>query len=221
MIKILNKRLETLSAFILDNECVIDIGCDHGLLGIYLFLNRKNLKMISSDVNRGPLEKAQENLEKYNLVDKIELRLGNGLQVMSNDINTIVISGMGGITITNILQNINKYKNVSKLVLSPNNEFPYVRKTLSKLGFYIVNEKMVLEKGKYYLVSEYKRGKGKVNYYFGKLDLQDKIVKSYYENLYNKNKKILENLSLYQKLKCLNLIKENILIKRKYRLNGK
>ena len=55
MIKILNKRLETLSAFILDNECVIDIGCDHGLLGIYLFLNRKNLKMISSDVNRGPL----------------------------------------------------------------------------------------------------------------------------------------------------------------------
>ena len=102
MTDILNKRLQTFSAFIENKDIVLDIGCDHGLLGIYLTLNKK-VKVISSDINEKPLLKAQENIKKYNLEDKIETRLGDGLSVMSMDINTIVISGMGTETIINIL----------------------------------------------------------------------------------------------------------------------
>ena len=42
--KILNKRLQTLSAFIEKKDVVLDIGCDHSLLGVYLVLN-KNIKV--------------------------------------------------------------------------------------------------------------------------------------------------------------------------------
>ena len=63
MKKILNKRLESLCAFIKEKDIVLDVGCDHALLGIYLLLN-KNIKVIGSDINPGPLEKAKDNLKK-------------------------------------------------------------------------------------------------------------------------------------------------------------
>ena len=145
MKKILNKRLEMISAFINASDRVIDIGCDHGLLGIYLVKEKNVSKMISSDINENPLKKAQENVLKYNLEDKIELKLGNGLETVSDDIDTVIISGMGGVTITNILRKINNYPNVKKIIISPNSDFSLTRKIISKLGFMLVSEKMVFE----------------------------------------------------------------------------
>ena len=214
MKKILNKRLETLSAFIKDGETVLDIGCDHGFLGIYLTLNRSNIKVISSDINEKPLEKARENILKYHLENKIETRLGDGLSVMSNDVTTIVISGMGAENIINILKDIKKYTNVNKLILSPNNDFLLLRKEICKLGFKIENEKIVLEKGKYYLISKLVRGRDKINYFLGKLDLENSVVKSYYQYVYDNNKRILAGLRGINKLKKISLIKENIDIKK-------
>ena len=213
MKQILNKRLKTLSAFINNNECVLDIGCDHGLLGIYLVLNKEDIKVISSDINEKPLRKAKENIIKYHLEDKIETRLGDGLTVVSSDINTIVISGMGCETIINILSTINNYPNITKLVLSPNNDFPLLRKELTKLGFCIVKEKMVCENNKYYLISEFKKGNEKVDYYFGKLDLDDDVVKEYFKFVYDKNLRILSKLSKKNKNKIDELLKENDKIK--------
>lgn len=213
MKKILNKRLEMVSAFIHDNENVIDVGCDHGLLGIYLILNRKNIRVISSDIKEGPILKAKENILKYHLEDKIELKLGNGLEPITDDITTVVISGMGGINMVNILKSINNYPKVKKLVLSPNNDFEFLRKNISKIGYMINNEKMIDEKGKYYLIIEAIKGKKRVRSFFGKLNLRDKVVKQYYKDLYNQNKKILNNLSLFNKIKKIKMIYQNLLIR--------
>lgn len=215
MKKILNKRLESISAFIHNNEKIIDIGCDHGLLGIYLFLNRENIKIISSDINDKPLLQAKNNLIKYNLEDKIELRLGNGLEVMSNDIETIVISGMGGITMMDILSDIKKYPQVKKIILSPNNDFSYVRKKMKSYGFIPLEEKIIFDKGKYYLISMFIPGQNKIDYFFGKLDWNDEDVFAYYQKVYKTNQQILNSLSFGKKIKKINLIKENIKIKRK------
>ncbi len=214
MKSILNKRLQTLSAFIEESEIVLDIGCDHGLLGIYLKLNRNNIKVISSDINEGPLEKAKDNINKYNLTDEIETRLGDGLDVMSNDITTIIISGMGGLNIINILKNINKYPNVKKLVLSPNSDFKEMRYEVTNLGFKISREKMVLEHDKFYLISEFVIGKEDVDYYFGKLDLESDIVKKYYQYIYNINLDIINKLGNSDNKKKKSLIKENNYIKK-------
>ena len=215
MKKILNKRLQTLSAFIDKKDVVLDIGCDHGLLGIYLTLN--NIKTVSSDINKGPLEKAKENISKYNLTNEIETRLGDGLSVMSSDINTVVISGMGGLNIINILSDIKKYPNVKKLVLSPNNDFGLVRKEITDLGFKIVKEEMVLEQNKYYLISEYIHGNEDIDYYFGKLNLNDDTVKKYYQYIYETNLKIIDELKDKDNTKKRSLMKENNYIKKKYK----
>ena len=208
MKRILNKRLQTISAFIEDNDIVLDIGCDHALLGIYLVLNKK-VKVIGSDINSGPLEKAKDNLKKYHLTRKIELRLADGLEAVSEDINTIVISGMGGFNIINILKDIKKYPNIKKLIISPNNDFQETRCEISKLGFYLNNEMMVLENNKYYLISEYKLGKKKIDSFFGKLDLNNKIVKRYYQYIYDNNLKIISKLGVRDRTRKKTLIKEN------------
>lgn len=215
MKRILNKRLQTLSAFINENDVVLDVGCDHALLGVYLVLNKK-VKVIGSDINPGPLLKAKENLKKYHLTRKIELRLGDGLECMSDDINTIVISGMGGLSIIKILQDIKKYSNVKKLVISPNNDFSLTRIEISKLGFTIEKEIMVLESGKYYLISEYKLGKKKIDSFFGKLDLSDTTVRKYYQYIYNSNLKILSKLGMKDYLRKKELMKENKIILNKF-----
>lgn len=209
----LNKRLSTISAFINDNENIIDIGCDHGLLGIYLYQNRINVKIISSDINKNPLLICKNNLIKYKIENKIELRLGNGLKCLDNDTNAVVISGMGGINIANILKDIKKYSNVKKLIISPNNDFVLTRKSISKLGFYLENEKIIFENNKYYLISVYTKIKTKYNYFFGRLDVTENIVKEYYKDIYNKNKLILKQLPRNKILKKIKLIIINKKIK--------
>ena len=219
MKRILNKRLEEISAFINSDDKVIDIGCDHGLLGIYLVQEKNILKMVSSDINKKPLEKAKENILKYHLQDKIELRLGNGLSTLSEDINTIVISGMGGINIIDILKDINGYPNIQKIIISPNNDFPLTRWKMHKYSWALTKEKMVYEKGKYYLISVYQKGNKKNNSFFGILDLSNKDVINYYRDLYHNNKLILSKLSLKNKIKKRKLIWENIKIKRVFKNN--
>lgn len=210
----LNNRLTKISDFIFSNDSVIDIGCDHGLLGIYLYLKKNVKKMVSSDVNELPLNKAKENIEKYNLTQKIEVRLGNGLECLSNEIDTIVISGMGGLTINQILKDIKKYSNIKKIVISPNTDFYKTRKVITKLGFYLEEETIVKEHNKYYLISCYIKGKGsKINCFFGKLDLHNKDVLSYYLDLVIKNRKINKSLSFKYIFKKVKLLIINILIK--------
>ncbi len=213
--KKINKRLEKISAFINTNDIVLDVGCDHALLGIYLYLN-KNVKVVGSDIKAGPLKKAYDNLLKYNLENIIELRLGDGLKTMSSDINTVIISGMGGLSIVNILNDINEYPNVRKLIISPNNDFSLTRKEISKLGFSLEKEEMVLENNKYYLISEYKLGKNKIDNYFGKLDLNNIIVKNYFKDVYDTNLKILSKLGIKDNKKRKELIEENNCIKCKF-----
>ena len=64
---------------------VIDIGCDHALLDIYLCEQYKDLHMIASDVHEGALNNAITNIEKYNMKDRIDLRLGDGLTIINQD----------------------------------------------------------------------------------------------------------------------------------------
>ena len=105
MINISN-RLKTVASFVLDDEktkSLIDVGCDHALLDIFLLQNNDKLKVIASDINKGPLDKAKENIIKYSFLDKIELRLSDGISSLDSSVDTIVISGMGKESILDIL----------------------------------------------------------------------------------------------------------------------
>lgn len=161
----LNNRLQAVASVVDENKKIIDIGCDHAHLSIYLAQNKQPLKVIASDINEGPLLHAKENIKKYNLENKIITKLGSGIEPIEDDIDTIIISGMGGLNMIGILKyHPQKYKNVNTIVLSPNSDTNIVRKEICKLGFYIKDEILVKEKNIIYPIIKFQRGKKRYAY---------------------------------------------------------
>lgn len=190
----LSKRLKTVADLVLSKESnkIIDVGCDHALLDIYLIQNNENLKVVASDNKKAPLENARKNIEKYSFLNKIELKLEDGINNIDDEIDTIVISGMGKETIIDILKKGN-LNNIKRLIISSNNKFEEIRKDITSLGFIINDEKIVYEEDKYYVIIEFIKGNKKYTkkeLYFGPILLKKKDKEFYNYYGYIKNKKI-------------------------------
>ena len=147
----LSKRLEVVANFIDDNDkSVIDIGCDHGLLSIYLAEKFKNLKIIASDVNNNALESARRNVSKYKLEDRIDIRLGSGISVINkkDKIDTLVVAGMGANTIIGFLKySQDKLKDINKIIIQSNTDLFFLRKNMVSMGYYIDDEEFSIVSG--------------------------------------------------------------------------
>lgn len=204
----INDRLKKIGDLVDKDSLVLDVGCDHALLSIYLVKIKKHKKVVASDINEGPLESARENIKKYKIEDNIELRLGDGLDTYTSDIDTVIISGMGGRTMIGILKNnIKKVKNIKTIILSPNNYQQDVRVYLTSIGFFI-NEECLVKEGKIiYQIMKFKRGRehlSKKEAFFGPILLKNKdnLFKEYY------------NRELLQRNIILKLLPKNFYLKR-------
>ena len=189
----LSKRLEAVATLVDVGKRVIDVGCDHAYLDIYLTLNNNN-NCIATDINKNALNMAITNIKKYNLEDKIETKLTNGLtDIKVNKKDNIVISGMGTFTILEIL----KTNNLSNtLIISSNNNIDVLRKGVIKLGYYIDTELFIIDKNKPYIIIKFKKGFRKYNlndFIFGPI-LKNNI--NYRKYLIKKYKEILKQISI-------------------------
>ncbi len=178
----------------------LDIGCDHALLSIYLVKERDFSKAIASDNKSGPLKKARENVKYYNVSDKVKLVKAEGLDSYTEGIDTVTISGMGGLTINKILDDNRKcLKNVDTLILSPNNYSLAVKRKMIKLGYHIDNEVLVKDNKIIYEILVFK--KGRKYYSYKKLFLgpilslkNDSLTKEYYQSILTTKKSLLKVL---------------------------
>ena len=144
----INNRLRMIGDLVKANSFCLDVGCDHALLDIYLVKRNENIKAIGSDIAQGPLDHAKENIKREHLEGKIELRLGSGLKTYSDEVDTVIISNMGGRNIIgNLKNNLKLLKCIDTLIISPNNYQEEVKRFLVKKGFYIENEEFVKTKG--------------------------------------------------------------------------
>ena len=150
----LSKRLKTITEFLNKDDSLVDVGCDHGLLSIYLIENNLVKKVIASDVNANALSSAINNISKANL--DIETVLSDGIRdVDLNGINTLVIAGMGASTIRHILSDGDRLKNIDKIITQSNNDHEMLREFMNKIGYFLDNELYVLDKGKWYVTSSF------------------------------------------------------------------
>jgi len=199
----ISKRLKTISDLLSDDINVIDVGCDHALLDIYLFNNKKNINIIASDIKPGPLEQAKKNIEKYGCKN-IKVKLGNGIDTIESVTDTIVIAGMGGDTVVNILNNgKDKLSNINTMVISPQSEWTKTRKFVTSLGFVIDEEVLLLDKNKYYLIIRFVKGNRtytKEQLEFGPILLKNKSVEfiNYYNKLLSDEVKILKKVPIFK-----------------------
>jgi tRNA (adenine22-N1)-methyltransferase len=148
----LTPRLQAIADSINQYEILADIGTDHAYLPIYLMLNEKIKKAIATDINKGPIDIAQERIRKYKLEDKIETRQGSGLTVLEpQEADAIVIAGMGGMLIADIIEQSKDVAVAAKvLVMQPMLDSGKLRTFLVQNGFEIFEEELAKEDKKVY-----------------------------------------------------------------------
>ncbi len=132
---------------------VADIGCDHGFTSIYLVEQGIAPRCVAADLRKGPLSGAVLHIEEAGLSDRISTRLSDGLkEIAPGETDAVLISGMGGPLIADILEaGINTAKEAKELILSPQSEPETVRHFLKDNGFFIENEAMCFDEGKFYV----------------------------------------------------------------------
>ena len=200
---ILSKRMEAVVNMVSPRSFAIaDIGCDHAYVSIALIEREIARKVVAMDVRKGPLAIAKKNVTSYGMEDKIELRLSDGLCKLSKgEADAIIIAGMGGLLIQSILENgkeiLEWEEKRPTLILQPQSDIHEIRIFLQEHAYHIVQEKMLVEEGKYYTVIKAEPGLEQQGYnatelQYGRYNLEQKdtVLQEYLEQ----EQKVLEGI---------------------------
>lgn len=195
--KELTKRLQAVADLVPPGLSVADVGCDHGYVSIYLAKNQIADRVIAMDVNEGPLKMAQKNIADRCLDAVIETRLSDGVRALKfGEVDAVVIAGMGGRLMWRILMDEEeKIRQLSYLILQPQSEIPLFRKHLRENGFRIEAENMILEDGKYYPMMRVKVLKKETN----NPEKEDALFDQYGEYLLKDKNEVLLQFLQYER----------------------
>lgn len=201
----LSERLKMNVSLVPKGARIADIGCDHGYASIWLVQKGVAEKVIASDVNRGPIERAIEHVRLAGLERKIECRQGNGAERLApGEVDTLMIAGMGGPLMIHILSEGREVlQQVRTLILQPQSDIGAVRHYLWEHGFSIRQEKICLEDGKYYFAlqavrcdaKEEKKPEAEWQFRYGTYlaKRRDPVFQNYLNREKNTFERILEN----------------------------
>lgn len=193
----LTPRLETVLSHV-SGKTAADIGTDHAYIPIELINRGTAERAVACDINPGPLKSAAANVEKNNLTDKIELRLGSGISKLERgETESVIIAGMGGILISQILDaDEEKAHSYNELILQPMNAQSELRKYLSEHNFRIESEDLAVEGFKVYNIMTVRTGEGRVySQYESHIPKELKEHKYYRELLKKKEREFSKILS--------------------------
>lgn len=148
----LTPRLKKISELIPKGSVVADIGTDHAYLPTYCLLSGISPRAFAMDVNQGPLDRARDTVDKYGVADRVELRLSDGIAGLSRgEADVIVIAGMGGLLIQNILSaHPDVLKEGTLLILQPMLAQKELREYLYSSGNAVTDEYLAVEGNKVY-----------------------------------------------------------------------
>lgn len=148
----LSKRLTEVASLVPTGSRLADIGSDHAYLPVHLLVQGKICAAIAGEINEGPLQSAMKQVEKLGLGSVVDVRKGDGLEVIeSGEVDVISIAGMGGGLICHILdEGLDKLHKVQRLILQPNVASHFVRQWLVDHDWELKHESIIEEDGKYY-----------------------------------------------------------------------
>lgn len=164
-------RLKKIAELTRGSSVLADVGCDHGYIPIYCIQKGYCKRAIAMDINRGPLDRCYKNIVKYKLENCIETRLSDGIEMLSSgEADTVVIAGMGGLLIRDILSS--GYKNIkdgTNFILQPMLAPFELKEYLYENCFIIENEYVVRDDNKYYNIIKAKKADLKHDYTYSDL----------------------------------------------------
>lgn len=148
----LDDRLNRARALFPACEYGADIGADHGRLACTLLAQGICRRMCVSDISGESLEKAKKLLALHGLAQQADFQVGDGLDALPRAAQAIAVLGMGGHTVSQILQKGQARLNGAALILSAHTQQHLVRKTLMEMDYHIETEQIAQAGGRFYVV---------------------------------------------------------------------
>lgn len=197
----LTPRLQTIANHVPQNTICADIGTDHAYIPIYLIKNQICSKIIASDIHKGPLEIANRQIQSAGFEKQIETRLGNGLgRIDPGEVETVVIAGMGGLLIRDILENSPKVtQSIKTFILQPMIAQRELREYLVENNFKIIEEDLAQEDQRIYEIIIVTHGQQTVeeNMYYDipkyLIEKKHPLLKSFIQRKKNELLKIIQH----------------------------
>jgi tRNA (adenine22-N1)-methyltransferase len=151
---VLTDRLRTVAHLIIKGEPAADIGSDHAYLPVYLVEQGLAPRVIATELTESPLQRARAAILNSSCRNAIELRKGDGLEALApGEVSTVIIAGMGGETIKHILEkDWGKSESFKRFIFQPMSRAYMVRETLARQGWPIIDEKLVMENGRIFVI---------------------------------------------------------------------
>ncbi|MDD3853955.1 MAG: class I SAM-dependent methyltransferase [Syntrophomonadaceae bacterium] len=147
-------RLKTIAKLIEKGQPTADIGSDHAGLARHLVETGLVPRVIATELGEEPFSRAYQSAGNSLQADKIEVRKGDGLQVLNpGEVTNVIIAGLGGDTITNILANDwQKAASFKRFVFQPMSRPAVIREALCRQGWPIVDEVIIRENNRYFVI---------------------------------------------------------------------
>lgn len=144
-------RLQEIANQIENVNVVADIGADHGYLTKMLIEQGRAKHVIATDISEPSLQKTEMLAKRFGFENKIEIRVGDGLDPIFKEdkVEVCVIAGMGGYEIIKILSS-QDLKNIKIFVFQPAQNASNLREFLTQNGFEIVFDEIVKDQKKFY-----------------------------------------------------------------------
>ena len=155
----LDPRLSMVARLVGTCDCYADIGCDHGRLGAFMLQNNLCRRALLTDISEPSLAKARVLMKRLDLEDRAVFCVGDGALAIDEPVQAVVIAGMGGTTIAEIVKVGRERLGNARLVLQPNVAAPELRETLCEVGYAIVDERVVQDGRRCYVIIVAEPGK--------------------------------------------------------------
>ena len=149
-------RLQAIANLIPPGSRVADVGTDHGLLPLYLLSEKRAAFVVATDIALGPLQAAKENTRRLGVTKGLDFRLADGLNAVSPDeVDVIVIAGMGGETMCNILSTAPWITDAPyRILLQPQSKLPELLDFLAHAGYEVWDQHLAAETGRIFTILE-------------------------------------------------------------------
>ena len=163
--KKLSNRLLKLAEYVVPGSFVADIGSDHCLLPIFLCQEGLITGAFAVDNKKGPYGRMVEAIEEAGLEDKISHSLSDGIEKLDPRCDTVVLAGMGGRLISEILtSHKERLENVKYILVDAHTDLEFVYEALASLGYKIEMSTFLIDKGKPYDIMRWKKAETKPSY---------------------------------------------------------
>lgn len=161
----LTGRLAAIAAHVPAGPVVADIGTDHARLPIYLVGKGICPRVLATDLHEKPFQSACRAVTEHGLADRIDVRMGDGLQpLVPGEAGVVVVAGMGGNTIRQILASGPAVlSGVKRLVLQPMADAGDLRRWLVENGWRLVDESLAEEDGHLYTIMAAEPGREEIS----------------------------------------------------------